>query len=138
MEFIVYIFLMVVMLSILFYGQIFLYLNKYKNLKALQMASESSQAAKEFYMAYIDVYQTGDHPIIKTVLKDIEFNPPIEPNEGETMDFNLNPLAIKNLKVEAESLQFSAKFYGQIIDLSIPLDSILHISGKSRKGISKE
>jgi stringent starvation protein B len=129
---------MLVVLSVMFYGQIFLYLNRYKNLKALKLSAEHSQAAKKFYMAYMGVYQAGDQPHIQAVLKDIEFNPPIEPKDEEYMNFNVSPLAVKNLILEPEQLKFSAKFYGQIIELSIPLASIVLISGQSGIGFKQE
>ena len=138
MEYFIFTLFMLVVISVMFYGQIFLYLNRYKTLKALKMTAELSQGAKKFYMAYIGVYQTGEQPHIQAVLKDIIFNPPIETIDEEYMNFNISPLAVKNLILEAEQLKFSAKFYGQIIDLTIPLGSIVLISGQSGIGFKTE
>lgn len=128
---------LVLLLLVLFYGQIFLYLNRYKNLKALKIAAAHSHQAKEFSVAYMKVYEASEQPHIQVVFKDIEFNPPIEPSDEQYMNFNVGPLAVKNLSLEAEKLKFSAKFYGQIIQLTIPLESIRAITGQSGNGLTK-
>ncbi len=135
MEYILITLLLIVLVS---YGQITSYLHRYKNLKALKQSSACSQQAKQFYMAYIGVYQSGEQPYIQAVLKEIEFKPQIELKNESQMNFNVSPLAVKNLTLEPEHLKFSAKFNRQIIHLSIPLKSIGLISGQSGIGFIKK
>ncbi|MEZ5472123.1 MAG: hypothetical protein R3E90_10105 [Marinicella sp.] len=136
MEYVIFTILMVVILSFMFYGQIFLYINKYNNLKAIRIGSRTSQEAKQFYMAYMGIYQTGEQPHIQARLNDIEFEPTIKPSNEEFMNFNLSPLAIKNLSLETDHLKFAAKISGQIVHTAIPLKSITLIVGQSGIGFT--
>jgi hypothetical protein len=130
MEYVIFSIFMVILSLVLFYGQIFIYLNKYKNLKGLRNALNVGAEAKAFYMTYMGIYQAGDKPHIRVNFKDIVFDKPIEFSGADVIDFNISPLAVKNLHCDAKQLSFSAKFSGEIITVKTPLKDIQIIAGK--------
>ena len=129
MEYVIFSVFMVILSMVLYYGQIFIYLNKYKNLKGIKNALSESEEAKAFYKAYMAIYQAGEKPQIRVNFNDIVFDKPIAFSGAEFIDFNISPLAVKNLQCDAEQLSFSAKFSGEMITLKIPLKSIQIIDG---------
>jgi len=129
--------LMLLLMAVMFFSQITIYHNRYKNLKSLRTTSTCSEQAKTFYQAYMALYQAGEQPHIQAIIKNIEFDPATEPNKHEKMTFNLSPLAVKDLRLEAEQLKFSAKFAGQIIQLTVPFTSITAIVAAQSEPVAK-
>ena len=129
MEYVIFSIFMVILSLALFYGQIFIYLNKYKNLKGLKNALNKGPEAKKFYMSYMSIYNSGKKPHISVNFKDIVFDKSIEFSGADVIDFNISPLAVKNLFCDSEHLSFSAKFSGEIITLKTPLKDIQIIDG---------
>lgn len=99
-----------------------------QNLAGLQAAKHGSELEQSFYQTYMTRWQQGQNPRIQATTDAIEFEPPIEAVQESQLSFNLSPTAINQLRVVQDHLQFTGKFSGTAIQVTVPLAHVTWLS----------